>query len=550
VASTVTTGAFVANETITGSLSAGAFSYGTLSYSDVDITMSTSQSVNSYSQQIQQNTSNGTAASADYIVSNNNGTATTYYGDFGITSSGFNTPGQNIVNTPSTVYLQSVSTDLAMGTLTSGKNVHIIAGGSATDAITVNGTNNAVAFNGSYGTSGQVLTSGGTGAAPTWTTVSGGGISWQSVQTTGFTASTGNGYPVNTNSGSITVTLPASPSAGNSVTFTDYAGTFGTNNLVISPNGNKINGSGLNAVISTNRESVSLVYIDSTQGWVIYSGFNASNPTQSVSISYLIAAGGGGGGALGGGGAGGLLTGTSTLTGGTTYTVTIGSGGTGGNTANSPLHTNGGNSSIIGGAVSLTATGGGWGGNFGSPTAQSGNAGGSGGGGGGTDTGGTAGSGGAGTSGQGNAGAAGTVINTVSTGGGGGGAGAAGAVGTNGAHGGQGGIGVQSSITGSAVYYSGGGSGGGSLSTTGGSGGGGTGGAASSNGGAGTANTGGGGGGGGNTSPDTGGNGGSGVVIISVPTSAYSGTTTGSPTVTTSGSNTIIKFTASGSYTA
>jgi hypothetical protein len=40
------------------------------------------------------------------------------------------------------------------------------------------------------------------------------------------------------------------------------------------------------------------------------------------------------------------------------------------------------------------------------------------------------------------------------------------------------------------------------------------------------------------------------VVIISVPTSAYSGTTTGSPTITTSGSNTIIKFTGSGTYTA
>jgi hypothetical protein len=177
VASTITTGAFVANQTITGSLSAGAFSYGTLSYSDVDITMSTSQSVNGYSQQIQQNTSNGTAASADYIVSNNNGTASTYYGDFGITSSGYNTPGQNIVNTANTVYLQSVSTDLAIGTLTSGKNVHIIAGGSATDAITVNGTNNAIAFNGSYGTSGQVLTSAGSGTAPSWTSLSGSTLS-------------------------------------------------------------------------------------------------------------------------------------------------------------------------------------------------------------------------------------------------------------------------------------------------------------------------------------------------------------------------------------
>jgi hypothetical protein len=40
------------------------------------------------------------------------------------------------------------------------------------------------------------------------------------------------------------------------------------------------------------------------------------------------------------------------------------------------------------------------------------------------------------------------------------------------------------------------------------------------------------------------------VVIFSVPTANYTGTTTGSPTITTSGSNTIIKFTASGSYTA
>jgi hypothetical protein len=39
-------------------------------------------------------------------------------------------------------------------------------------------------------------------------------------------------------------------------------------------------------------------------------------------------------------------------------------------------------------------------------------------------------------------------------------------------------------------------------------------------------------------------------VIISVPTVYYSGTTTGSPTVTTSGSNTILKYTGSGTYTA
>jgi hypothetical protein len=48
----------------------------------------------------------------------------------------------------------------------------------------------------------------------------------------------------------------------------------------------------------------------------------------------------------------------------------------------------------------------------------------------------------------------------------------------------------------------------------------------------------------------TGASGGSGVVILSVPTSNYSGITTGSPTVTTSGSNTILQFTGLGSYTA
>jgi hypothetical protein len=58
------------------------------------------------------------------------------------------------------------------------------------------------------------------------------------------------------------------------------------------------------------------------------------------------------------------------------------------------------------------------------------------------------------------------------------------------------------------------------------------------------------GGGGGGAGVGQGGNGGSGVVILSVPTVSYSGVTTGSPTVTTSGSNTVIKFTSSGSYTA
>jgi hypothetical protein len=117
---------------------------------------------------------------------------------------------------------------------------------------------------------------------------------------------------------------------------------------------------------------------------------------------------------------------------------------------------------------------------------------------------------------------------------------------------GPGGNGLASSITGASVTRGGGG-GGGQNSTSGagvgGTGGGGAGGVnASAAGTAGTVNTGGGGGGAG-WSGGSGGAGGSGVVILRMPTSFYSGTTTGSPTVTTDGSDKVLVFNASGSYT-
>jgi hypothetical protein len=110
---------YVANKTITGALSSGAYSYGTLAYSDVNIYSSYTSSVNSYAQSILQNTNSGITSSVDFIVSNDIGTASTYYGDFGMTSSGYNTPGENIINTASTVYLQSATAPLAIGTLNS-----------------------------------------------------------------------------------------------------------------------------------------------------------------------------------------------------------------------------------------------------------------------------------------------------------------------------------------------------------------------------------------------------------------------------------------------
>jgi len=137
---------------------------------------------------------------------------------------------------------------------------------------------------------------------------------------------------------------------------------------------------------------------------------------------------------------------------------------------------------------------------------------------------------------------------------GGGGASAAGIAGSAsgpGSNAGGGGDGTISNISGSPVQRAGGGGGSGQGPNNGASGGTGGGGNGENNGAApninGTANTGGGGGGGYAVAI---GNGGSGVVILSVPTTRYTSITTGSPTTTTFGSNTIIQFNGDGSYTA
>ena len=372
----------------------------------------------------------------------------------------------------------------------------------------------------------------------------GGFLAWQSVQTANFTAVNGQAYPVNTTSGAVTVTLPASPSAGNFVTIVDYAGTAATNNIIINPNGSKIQSSSSNGLINVNRQSYNFVYIDSTQGWLSYSQQYQGSVSTVYAASYLIAAGGGAGGgaqnndANGGGGAGGLVTGTTNFTAGTVYTVVVGAGGSGSSGATGG---SGSNSSITG----LTTAVGGGGGAYRTGAAGSGGSGGG--------MGNTGGSVGSGTSGQGNNGGT-SAFNGTS--GGAGAGGGSGAVGGNGSTtGGVGGVGTSSSITGTAVFYAGGG--GGASSVTGGAGGNGGGGAgggggATSTGTAGTVNTGGGGGGGWAAAGQStaGAAGGSGIVIISVLSSQYSGITTGSPTITTSGTNTIMKFTASGSYTA
>jgi len=384
-------------------------------------------------------------------------------------------------------------------------------------------------------------------------------IDWQAVVTSNTTMVAGKGYFVDSSGGTITVTLPASPSVGDTVAINALNGQ--TNAVTVARNSSNIEGGTVDLTIDANYGALTLIYSDASNGWVRHNNeisdtyiiatggtattsgdykihtFNSSSNfvvsnagNQSHTVDYLVVAGGGGGGwgggNGGGGGAGGMRysfpnpdTGGTSIT-AQTYPITVGAGGTGGSSPAAPGGS--GSNSVF---STITSTGGGGGGSDDNhPTGSLGGAGGSGGGAGGGGGHPAPVSGGAGNTppvspSQGNPGGlTGTGSPSTIGGAGGGGHAAAGAdVNPASVNGGNGGAGTPLSITGSATSYAGGGGGGADVGGTGGSAGscgGGRGGDnnADTNMTAGTANTGG--GGGGNGQGATGAAGGSGVVII------------------------------------
>jgi hypothetical protein len=408
-----------------------------------------------------------------------------------------------------------------------------------------------------------------------------GTVDWQtgSIKTSTFTATNGEGYFVNTSGGAVTVNLPAG-AAGSIVAFNDYKDSFATHNVTISANGSdKISGTALDGKLTVNGQAVTLVFVDSTEGWKTVNdsqnqvvGLNymaatggstadcgnfrihtftgpgtfcvsAVSDTSSFNkVDYVIVGGGGGGGSGnpasgeggGGGGAGGFRGSGGTDTGSYCagpgpvsgcvsartvsvqgYPIAVGGGGAGVPATGCAAASSGVNSSFD----SVVGAGGGGGStrNMNPPDSPSdAKTGGSGGGGAykagaGSNQPGAAGNTPPVSPSQGNPGGQ----HACASGGGGGGIGGAGGRGTACTSGGAAGVGIQSSITGSAVGYAGGGGGG-----TGGPtiapappvGGGGAGANPSTSPTAGTANTGGGGGGG--DGPNASSAGGSGIVIL------------------------------------
>tara|TARA_Y100001938_G_scaffold143958_1_gene217657 strand:- start:56 stop:1444 length:1389 start_codon:yes stop_codon:yes gene_type:complete len=313
-------------------------------------------------------------------------------------------------------------------------------------------------------------------------------ISWQSVVTSNTTMVAGRGYFVNTTSGGITMTLPASPSAGDIVAIKDYARTFGTNNVTVNRNSSPMDGTTSNLTLDTDGLSVTIVYMDDTKGWsfinqdtttstgLIYtaatggtvktvgdfkthifttsSNFVVSQAGvgEGTQVDYLVVAGGAGGGTDrgAGGGAGGmrlsdsldaghpLASGTGISVSAQTYPITVGGGGAAGQYPTSSGNGGNGSQSVF---STITSAGGGGGGN--ANNNSNGDPGGSGGGA--SDDDGAGGTGGTGNTppvspAQGNDGG---PAASGAGGGGGGGAGAAGASGPAPSdNGGAGGVGA------------------------------------------------------------------------------------------------------------
>jgi|TARA_B100001094_G_C18085405_1_gene747468 hypothetical protein len=70
------------------------------------------------------------------------------------------------------------------------------------------------------------------------------------IKTTNFNTAIAKRYLVNTAGGAVTATLPASPSVGNTIEFTEGATAFSSNNLIVARNGSTIDGSASDLTVS------------------------------------------------------------------------------------------------------------------------------------------------------------------------------------------------------------------------------------------------------------------------------------------------------------
>ena len=191
----------------------------------------------SYLQAVLQNKSGTAGASTNFAVSNDLGTDSTYYGEFGMNSSVFTASGTfaDFYSINNGIYFSGHDGDLSVGSGngyklyltwgTTGQSAHVINSSGAIGLSTNLGTTAATTGTSGFGTSGQVLTSAGSSAAPTWTTITSG------VSITDDTTTNSTRYPLFTTvtTGNVTTEYVSStkyqfnPSTG-ILTATGFAG--------------------------------------------------------------------------------------------------------------------------------------------------------------------------------------------------------------------------------------------------------------------------------------------------------------------------------------
>ena len=191
----------------------------------------------SYLQHLIQNKSGTAGASTNYVLSNDLGTDSTYYGEFGMNSSTFTASGTfaDFYSINNGIYFSGHDGDLSVGSGngyklyltwgTTGQSAHVINASGAIGLSTNLGTSAATTGTSGFGTSGQVLTSAGSSAAPTWTTITSG------VSITDDTTTNSTRYPLFTTvtTGNVTTEYVSStkyqfnPSTG-ILTATGFAG--------------------------------------------------------------------------------------------------------------------------------------------------------------------------------------------------------------------------------------------------------------------------------------------------------------------------------------
>lgn len=104
-------------------------------------------------------------------------------------------------------------------------------------------------------------------------TVGGAFLDRSILKTANYTATSGDIIVADTSGGAFTITLPASPGAGEWVQILPEKASYAANNLTIGRNGKDINSTAENFLIDVDGVSVRFTYIDTTIGWLVeYTG--------------------------------------------------------------------------------------------------------------------------------------------------------------------------------------------------------------------------------------------------------------------------------------